>query len=146
MKISRNTFAFVSMLAAGILLAGATVLLPATSTFGSETDEQRDRMESIEHNLQLLSQAPQPAPPAAQPAPPAAPIDQPAASAQQPSQAPSESESPDASSGANQLPSAGNGGYLNAETNASIGYGLIGVGIALMGSGSMVWAYSRRRR
>lgn len=134
MGISRNSLTFMSMLAAGLLLAGAALLVPSAQTFGSESDN--DRGETIEHNIQLLSQAP--APPASQPVPPAAPIDAPASAG--------DSLAGTANNSPIQLPSTGSGGYLNSTETASLGYMLIGVGAALMGSGSMVWAYSRRRR
>lgn len=138
MKISRNSLAFMSMLTAGLLLAGATVLVPSATTFGEETDPGRILAEAEKAYAQQQAQAP--APPAQAPAPPAAPVDVPAAS-------------PDSSGGAggvtdapSGLPSAGSGGYLNRTEHASLGYLLIGLGATLMGSGSLVWAYSRRNR
>ncbi len=143
MKISRNSLAFMSMLSAGLLLAGATVLLPSAQTFGSETDDANmDRAASIERNLQALYNQPQPAAPsqapAAAPAPPAAPIDAPAA--------PAAGNTGGTADAPASLPTAGSGGYLNRSENASLGYMLVGLGAALMGSGSLVWAYSRRLR
>jgi hypothetical protein len=43
------------------------------------------------------------------------------------------------------LPSTGNGGYLNSNGSVNVSYLLFGLGIVLMGSGSLVWAVSRKR-
>jgi hypothetical protein len=138
MKISRNGLGFMSMLAAGLLLAGATVLMPSALTFGEETDGMiLKNAEDLWAAQQKAAAANQPAASApAAPAPPAAPIDAPSAPADS-------GGTTDAPSG---LPSAGSGGYLNSTENASVGYMLIALGITLMGSGSLVWAYSRRTR
>jgi hypothetical protein len=131
MRITRNGLAFMSMLTAGVLLAGATLLVPSAKTFGSETDAEQAA--SIEHNIQQLARQPQPAPASQAPVPPAAPIDSAPAS------------QPDASAPAS-LPSAGSGGYLDSSESAGLGYLLIGFGAALLGSGSLVWVSSRRGR
>jgi hypothetical protein len=136
MRISRNSLAFMSVLAAGVLLAGATVLLPSAKTYGSETDE------AIARELAAASEKaaqPQPAAPSVQqPAPPAAPVENPAGAtgATAPTGA---AASPEV-----QLPNTGTGGYT--ATDNTLAYLLIGLGLALMGSGSLVWAYGRKRR
>ena len=145
MNISRNSLAFMSMLAAGVLLAGAAVLLPSAQTFGSETDEAAaaERARSIEDGLQRQSAVPAPNYPgvasgtgdrtagAPAPVPPAAPIDPPAPAG-----------SVETPAG---LPSAGSGGYLNADGNLGLAYALMALAVSLFGSGSLVWAYSSRR-
>lgn len=144
MKFSRKQSLFVGMLAAGVALLAATVFLPSPTTFGNETDANRAAAELAAERAAADSAAKFPPGsrvefPAAAPAqpaqPPAAPIDKPAAAPSQPAPA-----------AAPALPSAGNGGYLNAQAQTSLGYMLMGIGVALLGSGSIVWAYSRRRR
>jgi hypothetical protein len=139
MRISRNSLAFMSVLAAGVLLAGATVLLPSAKTYGSETDEAiaRELAAAGEANA---AKAAQPAPSAQQPAPPAAPVENPAgATGATAPEAAAPSASPDV-----QLPNTGTGGYT--ATDNTLAYLFIGLGLALMGSGSLVWAYGRKRR
>lgn len=144
MKISRSTFAYVGMLAAGAVLAASAVLLPSAATFGQETDPES--LATINANIEKLSQPSTAAAPAApsngaaatgsnDPVPPAAPIDA----------SPSGDNLGAAQGvGATQLPSAGSGGYIGSESG--IGYGLMALGVALMASGSLVWAYSRKQR
>ena len=154
MKISRNSLAFMSVLAAGLLLAAATFVLPSAKTYGSETDITNQKIaDGIARELaaaqnQKPPAAPQgstaPAPsqasaPAAQaPAPPAAPLDN------APAAAGSDNTGTAGSPAA--LPSTGSGGYLNQPATTSMGYILVGIGLALMGSGSLVWAVSRKHR
>jgi len=146
MKFSRKQSLFVGMLAAGVALLAATAFLPSPTTFGNETDDQRAAAEALAEksaaeNAAKFPPGPRVAfPPAAAPAqPPAAPIDTPAS-------APSQQAPTGGTDGAAAQPSAGNGGYLDAGTQTSLGYMLMGIGVALLGSGSIVWAYGRRRR
>jgi hypothetical protein len=143
LKISRNSLAFMSMLAAGLLLAGATVFVPSATSFGQETDigtllREAEKIAADEQK-QAASQTPAQAPASQAPVPPAAPIDSPSAATPDSAGAGS-TESPAG------LPSAGSGGYLNAGKSASLGYLLMGLGATLIGSGSLVWAYSKRNR
>ena len=145
MKFSRNTLAFMSVLAAGVLLATATFVLPSTTTFGNETDAAaaadalaRELAQSA--YLNKGSSAPSSSAPTTQaPAPPAAPLDN----------NPATGGTGNAGATGNApagLPSTGSGGYLNSESSTNYGFLLIGLGVAMMGSGSLVWAVSRRRR
>jgi hypothetical protein len=150
MKFSRNNLAFMSVLAAGVLLATATFVLPSARTFGSETDEANAAAvaQSIarEQAAAAAAAANKPAPPAASapaaqaPAPPAAPLDNAPA-------APSgNSTAGSPASESNGLPSTGDGGYLSGTTTTNMGFLLSGLGVVLLGSGSLVWAVGRKRR
>jgi hypothetical protein len=128
------------MLAAGLLLAGATVFVPSATSFGQETDigtllKEAEKIAADEQK-QAASQTPAQAP---APVPPAAPIDS-GSDATPDSAGAGSTESPAG------LPSAGSGGYLNASRSAGLGYMLMGLGATLIGSGSLVWAYSKRNR
>jgi uncharacterized membrane protein len=150
MKISRNSLAFMSVLAAGLLLATATFVLPSAKTYGSETDVTNQKIaDGIARELAAAqnqkppaapqgSTAPSQAPAAQAPAPPAAPLDNAPAAAG--------SDNAGAANSPVALPSTGSGGYLNQPATTSMGYILVGIGLALMGSGSLVWAVSRKRR
>jgi hypothetical protein len=136
MKISRTNLGFMSVLAAGLLLAVAAFALPSATTFGSETDQapavDTGDLEALLAANYAANNAPA-APSTQAPAPPAAPLDM-----------------NSADNGANGnvpilLPSTGSGG-LSGSTSTNYGFLLIGLGVALMGSGSLVWAASRKRR
>ena len=136
MRISRTQISFLAILAAGATLFAGTLLLPSPTTFGSETDVLVEPTTSA-----------QPAAPSAQPAAPIAPAPaaQPSASqAPAPPQAPLDSGT--GGVGAATLPSTGSGGYLAEDQQASAGYLLLALGVALVGAGSMVWVVSRRSR
>ncbi len=137
MRLTRTQLSFISVLAAGLFLMVGSLLLPTTTTYGVETD-----VPLVDVDLSDLRNpvAPQPAPPAA-PAPVA-----PAPSQPLPPQAPIESPTGGVGAQATQLPSAGNGGYLGGSGPATAGYLLMGLGAALLGTGSFVWVYSRRTR
>ena len=137
MRISRTQISFLTILAAGATLFAGTLLLPSPTTFGSETDV-----------LLGPPTSPQSAAPSAQPAAPVspAPAAQPSAS-----QAPAPPQAPlDGGVGgvnvAAILPSTGSSGYLAEDQQASAGYLLLALGVALVGAGSMVWVVSRRSR
>ena len=132
MRISRTQISFLTILAAGATLFAGTLLLPSPTTFGSETDVLLEPPTSA-----------QPAAPSAQPAAPVAPAPaQPSAS-----QAPAPPQAPlDGGVNVATLPSTGSGGYLAEDQQATAGYLLLALGIALVGAGSMVWVVSRRSR
>jgi len=132
MRISRTQISFLAILAAGATLFAGTLLLPSPTTFGSETDVLLEPPTSA-----------QPAAPSAQPAAPVAPAPaQPSAS-----QAPAPPQAPlDGGVNVATLPSTGSGGYLAEDQQASAGYLLLALGVALVGAGSMVWVVSRRSR
>ena len=132
MRISRTQISFLAILAAGATLFAGTLLLPSPTTFGSETDVLLEPPTSA-----------QPAAPSAQPAAPVAPAPaQPSAS-----QAPAPPQAPlDGGVNVATLPSTGSGGYLAEDQQASAGYLLLALGVALVGAGSTVWVVSRRSR
>ncbi len=139
MKISRTRLAFLTMIAAGGTMLAGMFLMPSSQTFGSQTDVPR---EGLVEPTQPNPPAPPAAPVVQAPAPPQAPIDGTVGNAGA-NKAPGDAV---AGAGASKLPSTGSGGYLNSERSSSLGFLLIGSGLALLGSGSIVWAYSRRRR
>jgi hypothetical protein len=145
MKISRNSLAFMSVLAAGLLLAAATFVLPSAKTYGSETDVAvAQAADAYARELAAAQKSQPPAAPQGSTAPAPSQASAPAAQAPAPPAAPLDNAGTASSPAA--LPSTGSGGYLNQPATTSMGYILVGIGLALMGSGSLVWAVSRKHR
>jgi hypothetical protein len=127
-KLKSAKLGFLTVVAAGVLVMLGTFAMPATQTFGLETD-----VEDSDSDAGATTTTPATTAPSTTPAnsgaalPPAAPVQS------------------DAGAGATTLPSAGSGGYLDSGSQSALGFALVGLGIALVGSGTAVWAYGRKR-
>jgi hypothetical protein len=128
-KLKSAKLGFLTVVAAGFLVMLGMFAMPATQTFGLETDVE----ESDSDDAGATTTTPATTAPSTTPAnsgaalPPAAPVQS------------------DAGAGATTLPSAGSGGYLDSGSQSALGFALVGLGIALVGSGTAVWAYGRKR-
>ena len=139
MQFSKAQLAFLTVLAAGVIgLAGSLVLSPS-QTYGLQTDEA-----GVDQSPAGGGAAPTgittttPAQPASgatggpEALPPQAPLDQDAFGSE-------------TGADVNQLPSAGSGGYLDQASTSMLAVVLFAFA-AMLGSGSVVWAYANRYR
>lgn len=134
--VSNARLAFMSALALAIVGLTATLLISPTQTFGLETDVEEENVGDNENATAPTAVPSQPSlpsvvtPPQPPPAPPQAPIDLP---------------SGETDANVNELPSTGSGGLLS-ETEANLTAVLLFGAFAVLGSGTLVWAFSRVRR
>ncbi len=132
MKVSRAKLGFLSVLAAGVIGLAATLAFTPSQTYGLETDTSGSGAAANPASAggSGSGAAGGNVGGGAQALPPQAPVEGPSAGV---------------GGGATQLPSAGSGGYLGQGAVSWAQVALFAA-FAVAGSGSLIWAFGRKRR